>query len=119
METLVPIFGMLTGILITLGFFGAIVLSIQYFTRARNKERMALIEKGVDLSDIYKNNNQPKSILKYGMFLVGAGLGIVVAYILAYALGMNEVAAYFSMILLFGGGSLILFHWKMAGSKEA
>lgn len=119
MEQLIPIFGIITGLLTTLGFFAAIVLSIRYVTTARNKERMALIEKGVDISDIYKSKNNANTVLKWGMFLVGAAIGIVVAYLLTSYAGMNAVAAYFSMILLFGGGSLVLYHWRMRGSQSA
>ena len=36
-----------------LGFFAAIVLAWYFYLQARNKERMALIEKGADVSDIY------------------------------------------------------------------
>ncbi|MCK4920726.1 MAG: hypothetical protein KAS71_06755, partial [Bacteroidales bacterium] len=36
-----------------LGFFAAIVLAWYFYLKARNKERMALIEKGADVSEIY------------------------------------------------------------------
>lgn len=107
---LIPIMGMVTGIITTLGFFIAIVLSIKYITTARNREKMALIEKGVDLSQIYKSRENKKTTLKAGMFLVGISIGLFVAYTLENNTGINAVVAYFSMILLFGGTSLILFH---------
>ena len=108
---LVPIAGMITGVFITLGFFGAIVLSVHYITTARNKEKMALIEKGVDISEIYKSKNAANNVLKYGMFLVGLAIGVLLGYVLNKFAGVHGVPSYFSMILLFGGGGLILFHW--------
>lgn len=108
---LIPIFGMITGILINAIVFAAIVLSIRYVTNARSRERMALIEKGVDLSEIYKRNDARNGTLKAGVFLAGIGLGILAGYMLTSLAGMNGVVSYFTGILLFGGTSLILFHW--------
>jgi predicted membrane channel-forming protein YqfA (hemolysin III family) len=108
---IIPIFGMITGILINAIVFAALVLTVRYVTQARNKERMALIEKGVDISEIYKKSESRNNTLKAGMFLVGIGLGIFAGYLLASMAGMNGVVSYFTGILLFGGASLILFHW--------
>ena len=73
---IIPIMGMITGIITTLGFFVAIVLSIKYVTASRIKEKMALIEKGVDLSKIYQKKDYRNFTLKRGMFLVGIAVGI-------------------------------------------
>jgi uncharacterized protein with PQ loop repeat len=107
----IPIMGMITGIITTLGFFIAVVLTVKYVTAAKNKEKMALIEKGVDLSEIYQKKDHRNVTLKSGMFLVGLALGLFVAYFLTEITRINGVIAYFSMILLFGGASLIAFHW--------
>lgn len=110
-HTFIPVMGMLTGVVMTLGFFVAIVLSIKYISAARNKEKMALIEKGVDLSQIYQKRDTRNTTLKGGMFLVGIAVGLFFGYFLTYMTPIHDVVAYFSMILLFGGASLILFHW--------
>ena len=107
----IPIMGMLTGIISTLAFFVALVLSIKYITSARAKEKMALIEKGVDISQIYQKKDYQNATLKMGMFLVGIAVGLFFGYLLAEMSNINQVVSYFSMILLFGGTSLILFHW--------
>jgi hypothetical protein len=103
--------GMITGIITTLGFFLAVVLTVKYVTAAKNKEKMALIEKGVDISEIYQSKDHRNLALKSGMFLMGIALGLIVAYFLTEISRINGVVAYFSMILLFGGASLIGFHW--------
>ena len=108
---IIPIFGMVTGVFITLGFFAAIVLSIRYVTTAKNKEKMALIEKGVDISDIYSSKEKGNTTLKMGMFLVGIALGLFAGELVASITKLNDVVAYSTPILLFGGASLILFHW--------
>jgi hypothetical protein len=107
----IPIMGMITGIITTLGFFIAVVLTVKYVTAAKNKEKMALIEKGVDISEIYQKKDHRNVTLKSGMFLVGLALGLFVAYFLTEITRINGVIAYFSMILLFGGAILIAFHW--------
>ncbi|MCG8307836.1 MAG: hypothetical protein MI975_10640 [Cytophagales bacterium] len=111
MYDFIPIMGMITGIIMTLGFFVAIVLSIKYISAARNKEKMALIEKGVDLSTIYQKKDFRNVTLKSGMFLVGIAIGLFFGYLLTEISSINQVISYFSMILLFGGASLIVFHW--------
>lgn len=75
---------------------------------ARNRERMALIEKGADpkLFESVKGSSKG-GILRWGLLLVGVGLGIFLATLLVDA-GMNEPASYFGMICMFGGAGLLL-----------
>lgn len=107
----IPIMGMITGIITTLAFFVAVVLTVKYISAARNKEKMALIEKGVDISVIYQKKDYRNATLKSGMFLVGVAMGLFIGYFLTEISSINAVVSYFSMILLFGGASLIVFHW--------
>ena len=97
------------GVLVPLSFF-ALVFGLWYiFVTARNKERLSLIEKGAD-PQLFKSKAEPNSgtwILKMGLFLIGIAIGIVAGYFLEQA-GMNNVAAYFSMIFLFGGIGLVV-----------
>ena len=107
----IPIMAMITGIITTLAFFVTIVLTVKYVSAARNKERMALIDKGADLSQIYQKKDFRNATLKAGMFLVGLSIGLFMGYFLTTISSINAVVSYFSMILLFGGSSLIVFHW--------
>lgn len=93
-------------LLVPLGFFAAIVLSLYFYYKARNKERMALIENGLWDKKPGKKTNY--SGFKAGMFFIGLAVGIFIGYLLGEFTGINEVVAFFSMILLFGGASLIL-----------
>ena len=96
----------------------ATVFGIMYVHyTARNKERMALIEKGADASLFYKgkegvkiNFSWSKFTLKIGMFFMGVALGVLIAAIMSNAGILNEEANYPSMIFFFGGLSLVLFY---------
>ena len=96
-------------ILIPIAFFAVTFGIIYIIVSARNKERMALIASGADPS-LFRNKIEfsQYNIFKWGLFLVGIAAGIIVASILSEAHAMNKEVAYPSMILLFGGLSLIV-----------
>ena len=74
---------------------------IFFLRKFENQERMAMIEKGMDLSGLKREKNISFP-LRFSLLLVGAGVGLFLAYFLDMALNMEEVA-YFSMLFLFGG----------------
>jgi len=96
-------------ILIPLGFFASIVIIVYVYYNGRNKERLALIDKGAKASSLFNETRKSFPTLKLGMFLVGIGFGILAGNLLANVTTLEEPVAYFSMILLLGGGSLITF----------
>jgi hypothetical protein len=97
---------MTTEFLIPIAFF-AMVYGIVYLF-VRKKERLALIAKGVDAS-IFESSRQPSS-LKWGLLFVGIGSGILLGKVLAVYTTLEEEPAFFSMICLFGGIGLIIYH---------
>ena len=97
------------GVLIPFAFFLLVFASLYVHLTTRNKERLAMIEKGVN-PEIFKTKAEPDSgygNFKVGLFLIGIGIGIVAGYFLSES-GMDETAAYFSMIFLFGGIGLVI-----------
>jgi F0F1-type ATP synthase assembly protein I len=86
--------------------FGVIYILVA----ARNKERMALIEKGAEAS-IFNQGKNEKSSLKRGMLFVGVAIGFLVGYMLDTYTNMEKPLPYFAMIFLFGGLSLIAFYF--------
>jgi len=86
----------------------AMVIGIVYLG-VRHKERMALIRNGVSASNLETKSNILGS-LKWGMIFIGIGLGIIVGKIIASSTAMEEEAAFFSMICLFGGIALMIFY---------
>ncbi len=98
----------LTGILVPLGLFAMIFGIVYMGITSRNRERMALIERGADPM-LFETRKKASTggIMKLGLFFCGIGLGIVVAYLLTSGGGMDEGAAYPSMIFIFGGIALV------------
>jgi len=84
--------------------FGIVYIAI------RRKERLAMIEKGADPA-IFESRKKVPAELKWGMLLVGIGIGILLGRLFASYSGMGEEASYFSMICLFGGLSLVVYHF--------
>lgn len=101
----------LTPILVLLIIFGSIVTII--YLGIRRKERMAMMERGVDPSIFHTPPKKNTMALKYGILLVGVALGILLGKLLATteAFMYEEEVAYFSMIFLFGGLSLLIYHF--------
>lgn len=100
-------------------FFGIFYL---YFS-TRNKERLALIEKGVDAS-IFMRSKQVTApiwkvfILNLALLLMGIGLGIFIALIIENYTTLDG-AIYPATIFLMGGlGLFIGFHMTKNIEKE-
>lgn len=103
-------------VLIVFGSTGAILWK---FFDSRHKERMAMIDKGVSASELKGNitfKSDPLSSLKWGLVALFAGLGILFANYLDEVQDWGD-ASYPSMILIFGGVSLIVFY-AIAARKE-
>lgn len=99
-----------------IAFFAAVFGIVYLHYTTRNKERMALIEKGADAS-LFNTGKEARSLvnwnkfaLKLGMFFVGIGLGVIAGAVLSSAEIMPSGPDYVSMIFLFGGLSLVLFY---------
>ncbi len=96
----------LTGLFGAVGFFAAVVLTLYFYFRSRNKERMAMIDKGIEFP--VKKTSSPAKAIKTGVFLIGIALGIFFGHIIGKYTVIDEVVAFFVMILLFGGIALTL-----------
>ena len=102
---------MLEDILVPLIVFATGFGIVYLFLTTRNKERMALIEKGADakMFNSGKKLSWKNFALSVGMLAIGIGLGVIVAAILESTTSINEEVAYPSMIFLFAGISLVLY----------
>jgi CBS domain containing-hemolysin-like protein len=96
-------------IIFIFGGFAAIIISLIYF-RNRRIERTALIAAGKDASLFSDGKPKHYLSLKYGMLLVGLAIGVILGGVLEATTTMTEPAAYLSMVLLWGGLSLIVFY---------
>ncbi len=87
--------------------FTAIYGVIQLFVR--RKERLLLIEKGTNPPET-KTDFFAFSSLKFGLFFIGIGAGVLIANILTVTTNLDEEVAFFSMVFLFGGLALVINH---------
>lgn len=88
--------------------FGVIFGMFYLYISARNRERLALIEKGADASIFYSKKKHVTPIWKVivinlALLLVGIGLGIFIANLLSYNMGVDEDVAYPGTIFLLAG----------------
>lgn len=103
--------GVLIPILVPISMF-TMVFGIVYL---RNRERMAMIERGMDprLNKV-KSSGYNTIVLTWGLLLIGAGIGLFLAYLLDHTVfkGFNteedNPAIYFALIAIFGGAGLFL-----------
>ncbi len=99
---------MAEAILIPLIVFSSIFGIFYVWISTRNKERMALIEKGADASLFAtKKKNFTNLTLKFGMLAIGIGTGILVGSLLSSYTALGKEVAFPSMIFLFGGLFLV------------
>lgn len=81
----------------------ALIFGIRYFI---NREKMAMIERGIDPFVNKKRNYS--LMLAFGLLFIGFGLGLFISFLLTttvfpYLSDENATAVYFSMIFIFGG----------------
>jgi formate hydrogenlyase subunit 3/multisubunit Na+/H+ antiporter MnhD subunit len=90
----------------------AMIFGIVYLAK---RERMAMIERGMDPRR-YKPQSAPFQNLKWGLLLVGAGIGLFLAFVLDHTLfnrvgdmdSTGNLAIYFALVAIFGGLGLFL-----------
>ena len=111
---------MLEEILIPLIIFGAVFGIVFVVISARNRERMAMIEKGVNPKDfMVQRKLSVYSILKWALLLVGVGLGLFLGSVMDTYTALPQEPAYIGCALLFGGlGLAIAFLIQKRADKE-
>jgi uncharacterized protein DUF6249 len=97
----------------------ALLFGIRYFN---NRENMAMIEKGLDPKLKSERRPAPFRNLKWGLLLVGSGMGLFLAYVMdnfmlfsvrshgEHGMGNDDanVPIYFALIAIGGGIGLIM-----------
>jgi hypothetical protein len=93
--------------------FFLIIFGIFYlYFSSRNKERLALIEKGADASIFFgpKTERSGKWVMQIGILAIGVALGVLVGAALVSA-GMDHAVAYPASIFLFAGIGLVVAYF--------
>ena len=96
-------------IIIPLSIFGVVFGVFYLYISSRNRERLALIEKGADASIFArgKRGSMWKIItLNIAFLLMGTGVGVLIANILDTYTGLDDDAVYPSLIFLMAGVGL-------------
>jgi hypothetical protein len=98
-------------VMVPLAMFACIFGIMYVYLMTRNRERLALIEKGGDPAQFRIKPRGGRNTLKFGLLFVGLAIGIMMGEILHVTIpGLREEPANFSMIFLFGGLALVLSH---------
>ena len=104
------VIGVLIPIVFFISFF-AMILGIYYL---KNRERMAMIERGLEpVEKLPKKRGDSSVTLTSGLLFIGAGFGLLLAYLLDFFVFRNQgiidsPAIYFSLIAIFGGLGLLI-----------
>ncbi|WP_420573611.1 DUF6249 domain-containing protein [Kordia sp.] len=103
-----------------------VIFGIYYlYISSRNKERLALIEKGGDAS-IFFNSKKSLTptwkvlVLNFAVLMMGIGLGIFIGHMMHHTFGLKEEVAFPGTIFFIGGLSLFtgFFLTKKLVEKE-
>ena len=110
--------------LIVFIIFGSIFAIAYLYFSTRNKERLALIEKGADASIFVKGKQHTAPIwkvfiLNLALLLIGIGLGTFIAQLLHNYTTLDEGPLYAGMTFLMAGLGLFTgFHMTKNLDKE-
>ena len=94
--------------LVSLAAFATVFGIVYILVMTRYRERMSMLEKGIDPSTFGSKDRIGSTTLKFGMLSVGIAFGILTGNTLYKNEVIERAPAFFAMIFLFGGLSLIL-----------
>jgi len=110
--------------IISIGFFLSVFGIVYLFLSTRNKERLALIDKGADAGIFMKGKQNGSSIgkiiiLNFALLLMGIGVGVFIALLLTTYTLLNTDAIYPAAIFTMAGlGLFIGFYMTKRLEKE-
>lgn len=91
--------------LVSIAAFAAIFGIAYIYFISRHRERITMLDRGVDPKSFQKEEQS----LKYGMMAIGIAIGTLAGAILKMN-GVEKNTSYISMIFLFSGISLVIYH---------
>ncbi|MGI9265508.1 MAG: DUF6249 domain-containing protein [Gammaproteobacteria bacterium] len=99
-DLLIPLVAIIT-------LFGGGYGVIYFFLKTRSQQRLAMIEKGLD-RDIFSGATRPDRLRRWGILLIGIGLGIMIGQGLRALAGLAGEIAFPVSITVAVGVALIL-----------
>ena len=112
------------GVMVAITFFIVVFGIVYLFLSTRNKERLALIEKGADAGIFIKGKQNGPSfgkviILNLALLLMGIGIGVFIALLLSAYTRLDHDAIYPATIFTMAGlGLFIGFYMTKKLDKE-
>jgi O-antigen/teichoic acid export membrane protein len=97
--------GILALSMVIIAVIGGIII-ILYLRKTLNIERMALIERGKDLKELWAPD-RPSTALHIALVMIGGGIGLLVGDWLDHVANTEEVG-YFAALFIFGGIGLVV-----------
>lgn len=100
-------------ILVPISFFLAVFGIFYLYLSTRNKERLALIEKGVDASIFMRGPQDGPPfykviLLNLALLFMGIGLGVFIALVLSTYTALEQGGIYPAMIFTSAGAALFI-----------
>lgn len=102
-EDAVGVLGVLLPIIISLGLF-LMIFGLNYL---KSRERMALIERGIELKDPVLRD-RTSSVLRTSLLFIGVGIGLIIAFFISTDSDVDRSAIYFPLLFIFGGLGLLV-----------
>jgi len=98
--------------------FGTTFGLIFYYLHTRNRQRLAMLEKGVDPKAFYPKPTANKlASLKWSLLLIGVAIGLFFASLIDHNTDLEE-GAQFAMVLLFGGLGLLVYYFIVKNNDQ-
>ena len=89
--------------------FGTTFGLVFYYLHTRNRQRLAMLEKGIDPKSFYPKPSANKyASLKWSLLLIGIAIGLFLASVIEHSTDLEE-GAQFAMVILFGGLGLLTY----------
>jgi ABC-type Mn2+/Zn2+ transport system permease subunit len=102
----------LISMILILGVLPITILLIVYLIqKTKIKERMQLLEKGVDIISLQKKDSPFNNTLMWGLLSIGVGLGLLIGYLLIENGIFKDDAIMGILAILLGGIGLAVYYF--------
>ena len=91
-------------------FFFLLAVFIFVYVMSKQKERMVLIEKGVEITKLNTKKYGRYANLRNGILLIALAIGLIIGYILTIITTMNAFIAYAVSLLLCEGIGFLIYY---------
>ncbi|MCW5900614.1 MAG: hypothetical protein KIT10_15215 [Flavobacteriales bacterium] len=114
MEALIPLFGVIMPFATAFGI-------IYIIWSTRHRERMSMIEKGMD-PEASKPAPDPRKAMRNGLLMIGIGVGLLAAWLFhqhAMDPDRDSLLPYFMGPAIFGGLALVVYYLRFGPKDRA